>query len=199
MAAYSSKAQPYLDAIAEAVFASAEVRDWLIRGTPAEANYRGAEILSDEQRDVRWRRRKTTQPFWANYFCGRDAACTCRIEGSRGLETDAMFFVRNGSGRVLAIHLEFKHPYEQFGFGQPEAYPLRAECFSKTYQSRPTVNAHQDWMTVLFCGSEALSDPRVACFQRVITHNEAAGVIAGYPAPSAHGAQISVAAASIAG
>ena len=185
MPGYSSKAQPYLDVIAEAVFQSVEVRDWLIRGTPAEAHYRAADVLVDEQRAVRWRSRKTTQPFWANYFCGRDAACTCRIQGSRALETDAMFFLRNGSGRVLAIHIEFKHPYEAFQFGQPEGYPLRAECFARTYQSRPTINAHQDWATVLFCGGEALADPRVKCFQRVITHDEAAGVIPGWPTFSA--------------
>src|SRR5690349_9486961 len=173
MPAYSSKAQPYLNAIAESVFASSDVRDWLIKGTPVEPQYKGAGVLIDEQRAVRWRRQRTKQPFWANYFCGRDSACTCRIEGSKGLESDAIFFFRNSIGRILAVHIEFKHPYEAFGLGQPEAYPLRASCFAKTYLERPTVNPHQDWATVLFCGAEALSDQRLSCFQRVITHNEA--------------------------
>ncbi|MBR0792153.1 hypothetical protein JQ631_23970 [Bradyrhizobium manausense] len=181
MPAYSSKAQPYLHAIAEGIFSSEKIRDWLISGTPAEVEYTGADVLRDEQRRVRWQKKQTKQPFWANYFCGKDARCTCRIEGSKGLETDAIFFLRSRSRRVLAVHAEFKHVNEAFGYGQPEAYPLRAACFAKTYQSRPTINPHHDWTTVLFCGEDALSDERISCFQRVITHTEAALAISAYP------------------
>jgi hypothetical protein len=179
--AYSGKAQPYLDAIAEAVFRSQGVRDWLLAGTPAAETYTGASVLADEQRAVRWARKQTRQPFWANYWCGRDAECSCRIEGSKGLESDAIFFFRNSPGRILAVHLEFKHTNEPFGFGQPEAYPLRADCFSRTYSNRPTLNPHDDWTTVLFCGSDCVADPRLSSFQRVITHAAAAKEISGYP------------------
>jgi hypothetical protein len=144
MPAYSGKAQPYLDAIAESVFTSQDVRDWLITGTPVEANYAGSGVLIDEQRAVRWRTKATGQPFWANYWCGRDSRCTCRIEGSKALESDAIFFFRNSSDRVLAVHVEFKHKNEAFSFGQPEAYPLRAACFARTHHERPTLNAHHD-------------------------------------------------------
>jgi hypothetical protein len=181
MPAYSERAQPFLDAIADGVFTSQSFRDWLILGTPAEAEYIGSSALIGEQRAVRWRSKPTKQPFWANYWCGLDSRCTCRIEGSKGLESDAIFFFRNQSSRVLAVHVEFKHPRESFGFGQPEAYPLRAACFASTYQKRPTLNAHQDWTTVIFCGAEALSDSRLSNFHRVISHSEAAKVIAGYP------------------
>jgi len=68
------------------------------------------------------------------------------------------------------VHVEFKHPNEPFGYGQPEAYPLRAACF-----------ANDDWTTVIFCGAEALSDQRLSCFDRVITHDEAARMIPAYP------------------
>ena len=181
MPAYSGKAQPYLDAIAEGVFTSQTVRDWLIRGTPVDMNYAGSGVLTDEQRAARWRTKPTKQPFWANYWCGRDSRCTCRIDGSKGLESDAIFFFRNRSACVLAVHVEFKHPNETFGFGQPEAYPLRAACFAKTYHERLTLNAHQDWTTVIFCGDEAVGDPRLSYFQRVITHSEAAEIIRAYP------------------
>ncbi|RWN25273.1 hypothetical protein [Mesorhizobium sp.] len=181
MPAYSGKAQPYLDAIAESVFTSQEVRDWLLRGTAVEASYTGSDVLIDEQRAVRWRIRPTSQPFWANYWCGRDSRCTCRIEGSKGLESDAIFFFRNSLNRVLAAHVEFKHQGEPFSFGQPEAYPLRAGCFVKTHQDRPTLNAHDDWTTILFCGAESRSDQRHSNFQRVITHAEAARMIKAYP------------------
>jgi hypothetical protein len=181
MPPYSGKAQPYLAAIAEGVFTSQGVRDWLIKGTPVEANYVGSGVLFDEQRAVRWRKRRTSQPFWANYHCGLDSRCACRIDGSKALESDAIFFLRNNSGRILAVHTEFKHPKEPFGFGQPEAYPRRAACFVNKHRKRPTLNEHQDWTTVLFCGPEVLSDYGISWFQRVITHAEAAEMIATYP------------------
>jgi hypothetical protein len=181
MNAYSGKAQPYLDAIAAAIFVSREARDWLIAGASAAATYRGADVLIEEQRAVRWRGKATRQPFWANYHCGRDGACACRIEGSRSLESDAIFFLRNAAGRVLAAHVEFKHPREPFRPGQPEGYPLRAACFARTHASRPTLNAHDDWTTILFCDEAARADPRSAHFQRVITHAEAARTIPAYP------------------
>lgn len=181
MPTYSSKAQPYLDAIANGVFSSEKVRDWLVKGTPAEVEYLGSQPLLGEQRKVRWQRGPTKQPFWANYWCGKDSRCTCRIEGSRGLESDAIFFLRSPSGRVLAVHVEFKHAFEAFGYGQPEAYPLRAACFAKTFQTRATINPHHDWTTILFCGEDALPDQRISNFQRVITHTEAAAVIPRYP------------------
>jgi len=80
MPVYSEKAQPYLDAIAESVFTSQDVRDWLIKGTPVESNYARSGVLFDEQCAVRWPTKRTKQPFWANYWCGRDSRCTCRIE-----------------------------------------------------------------------------------------------------------------------
>ena len=181
MPAYSGKAQPYLNAIADSVFTSQRTRDWLIKGTPTEAEYLGATVLYDEQRAVRWRLKTTKQPFWANYWCGRDARCTCRVEGSKGLESDAIFFFRNRVARVLAVHIEFKHRNEPFGFGQPECYSLRAACFAKTCAKRRTLNAHHDWTTVIFCGPESRGDAKLSHFQRVITHDEAANMIEAYP------------------
>jgi hypothetical protein len=182
MVAYSGKAQPNLDAIARGVFSDPSIRDWIVEGTPFESAYRGAGILIDEQRAKRWHAKQTIQPFWANYWCGKDSRCTCRIEGSKGLESDAIFFFRNALDRVLAVHIEFKHTGERFGFGQPEAYPLRAACFAQTHSERKTLNAHHDWTTVLFCGADALSDTRLHHFQRVITHSEAGKRLAGYAA-----------------
>lgn len=184
MPAYSEKAQPYLDAIAAGIFASQDIRNWLVKGTPVEANYLGADVLLDEQRAIRWRTKPTKQPFWANYHCGRDSRCPCRIEGSKSLESDAIFFFRNASSRVLAIHVEFKHKKEAFKFGQPEGYSLRADCFVKTHHERPTLNEHHDWTTVIFCDSASLADPRLSHFHRVITHSEAASLILGYPSGS---------------
>jgi len=139
-----------------------------------------SEVLFEEQRALRWKRGKTVQPFWTNYHCGFDSRCTCRIQGSRSLESDAIFFFRHPAlAKVLVVHVEFKHEKEPFLPGQPEGYPLRAACFPRTCSQRATVNQHDDWMTVLFCGSDALADKRLSSFNRVITHAEAGGRIAG--------------------
>jgi hypothetical protein len=79
------------------------------------------------------------------------------------------------------MHVEFKHPKEAFGFGQPEAYPLRAACFVKTHMDRPTLNAHHDWTTVIFCDTKSLVDHKLSYFQRIIPHSEAAQMIPTYP------------------
>jgi hypothetical protein len=179
MPGYSEKAQPFLDAIGAAVLSLADVRDWILSGIPTATEYIGATTAADEQR---FKRGTTKQPFWANYWCGLDTRCMCRIDGSKALESDAIFFLRNTTGRTLALHIEFKHPKEPFGYGQPEGYPLRAACFTRTWASRKSILPHEDWATVIFCGPEAVLDHRIKSFQRIITHAEAQAQIPGYPA-----------------
>jgi len=181
MPAYSGKAQPFLDAIAEGMFSDRALRDWVLQGTTAVPAYLGADIIEQEQRDVRWANKPTKQPFWANYWCGRDTRCECRPAGSKGLESDAIFFLRRTDGRVLAVHVEFKHPAEQLSFGQAEAYPMRAACFARTHATRKTLNAHDDWTTVLFCGDEMRGDPETNFFERTIFHSEAKDRITSWP------------------
>lgn len=175
MAGYSSKAQPYLDAIADGVFSSQDFRDWLVAGTPAAASYTGSFALFEEQRDLRWRKRTTKQPFWANYHCGRDGECVCRIDGSVALESDAVFYLRNTHRRTLALHIEFKHRGEPLRYGQSEGYALRAECFrSHFHHSHPYSLPHDDWTTIIFCDEGFLVDQRVTHFQHAISHQAAA-------------------------
>lgn len=157
------------------------VRNWVLKGTAAETSYIDSDVLNEEQQAVRWHKKPTKQPFWANYFCGKDSTCTCRIEGSKSLESDAIFFFRNRFGKILAVHVEFKHRGEPFRLGQPEGYPLRAACFAETYRERSTVNPHDDWTTVILCDRETLSDRRIKNFQRVISHDEARQMILRFP------------------
>lgn len=180
---YSDKAQPYLDAIAAAVFASQSVRDWLVADTPLAREYRGASSLHHEQKSLR---PGTKQPFYCNYWCGKDSRCTCRIDGSRSLETDAMFFMEAGSRRRLAVHVEFKHAGEPLRPGQAEGYPLRASCWADRSKRPRSVLPHDDWLTVIFCGDMETDGEAVASFDRRIGHGEARRTIPGYPetAPS---------------
>ena len=91
---YSHTAQPSLDAIAAAVISEQSVRDWLVATTRHGSVYKGARSLDREQESIRGTSMK--QPFYCNHWCGKDSRCTCRIEGSRSLETDAMFFLESG-------------------------------------------------------------------------------------------------------
>ena len=95
---YSARAQPLLDAIAEAVFSRQKVRDWLVAKTRHAQVYTGTKSLHREQERLR---PNTKLPFYCTYFCGKDFRCTCRIERSRSLENDAMFFLEGSPGEGL--------------------------------------------------------------------------------------------------
>jgi len=184
-----------MDAIAEAVFSSSEMRNWMIQGTPMQEKYADSDILSPSndatllkrQEDMRKRQEKTGKrpedglQFYENYWCGRDKKCTCHPEGSTAVESDAIFFFKNDAGRILAVHVEFKHENEKFKYGQAESYPHRAACFVETWRERTNMNEHHDWATVLICGAEKLKDSDSSHFQRVITHGELRERIPNYP------------------
>lgn len=181
MPGYSEKALQHLEPLAQAVFESGEVRDWLLSGTKAYQGHAGAVAIPEEQRSCRWRTGPTKQPFWANYWCGLDTGCVCRPENSTAIVSDAIFFLRNAEARTLAIHVEFKQPAEALSPGQAEAYPRRAACFAKPNATRNSHVPHEDWVTVLVCHHSLLSDERVKFFDRVVTHKECASRIAGWP------------------
>jgi len=182
MPAYSHKARPYMDAIAEAILSSSDVRNWMIEGTPMQEQYADSDILSPNNDATLGIRSEQKQPFWANYWCGRGSNCTCQYpEDSNALESDAIFFFKNDAGRVLAVHVELKRENEDFGYGQAESYPLRAECFVKTWRTRSKMNEHHDWATVLICGQEKSKDSASSHFQRVITHGELRERLPNYP------------------
>ena len=157
------------------------MRDWLVAETRHAQVYTGAKSLHREQERLR---PGTKQPFYCNYWCGEDSRCICRIEGSRSLETDAMFFLEAGSGRRLGVHVEFKHAGEPLLPGQAEGYPLRAGCWARRCQRARTVVPRDDWLTVIFCGDADTQEPAVALFERRIGHGEAREMIPGYPAIS---------------
>jgi hypothetical protein len=62
------------------------------------------------------------------------------------------FSLRKPSGRVLAVHVAFKHLRAPFEFGLPEGYPLRAACIARTHNQRSALNPPADWATVMFGG-----------------------------------------------
>ena len=178
-ARYGHRAQPMLDSLAQAAFADRALRDWLVAGTRAGAAYKGSASLHAAQAALR---PATRQPFYCNYFCGRDAQCRCRPPGSRGLETDLMLFLQDQGGRVLAVHVEYKHPGERLSSGQAAAYPMRAACWcSGEYRPR-TVMAHDDWLTIILCDPDRHPAEELAWFDKVIPHAAMTQHVPGWPA-----------------
>jgi hypothetical protein len=178
MTVYSARAKPCLDAIALAAFTEERVRNWILTGTKHEATYHDVASLHELQRK---RRPKTKQPFYVNYWCGRDKRCICRIEESTSLETDLMLFLKSNAGRTLGVHVEFKHPRERLSHGQAEGYPLQAACWCRGDYRPGTVIPHDDWLNVMFCADGELDGPALVSFDRRIGHDEAREMIAGYP------------------
>lgn len=178
MSAYSARAQPYLDAVAAAAFGQQGVRDGLVSGTALADRYRGSASLHAQQAA---RRKPMRQPFYSTYWCGRDRACTCRVEGARGLETDMMLFVQAQDGRRLGISVEMKASGDRLRPGQAACYALRAACWCEGRTGYSAIVPHDDWMTVILCPDADLGDGDVALFDRAIGHGAAAQRIAGWP------------------
>jgi len=92
-----------------------------------------------------------------------------------------MFFLRNLSGKTLAMHVELKRDREPLSIGQAEAYGPRAACYRDKRRIRKGLLAHDDFITVLFCGSGTDIPVVERHFDRVILHAHARNVFDNYP------------------
>jgi hypothetical protein len=97
------------------------------------------------------------------------------------MEIDAMFFLQNPQGKKLAIHIEMKRDREPLSLGQAEAYRPRAECYRDQRRRRIGLLAHDDFVTILFCGTGTDVHQVGRYFDRVILHDQARGAFPGYP------------------
>src|SRR6185437_15222908 len=165
---YQKQAQPYLAAIARVIKDSAASRAFLLQGTQYERSYAEAKPLWQEQ----WRKRDPLDamvcPFWSNYWYEPCPSCNCRIDNSVSMEIDAMFFMRNGDGKTLAVHVEMKRDREPLSLGQAEAYRPRAACYRDQRRERKGLLPHDHFMTVLFCGAGTDIPAIEGFFDRVI-------------------------------
>lgn len=178
MSNYSSRAQPFMDAFATSLFLRSETRNWLFKGTQLETAFLGSRSLHEEQRN---RRAKTKQPFYCNYWCGRDKKCSCRVAGAKGLETDMMAFFENSGGRRAGVSFEFKSPGDKLSPGQAACYPLRAECWKAGRTNYSAIIPHDDTLTVLVAPDEDLAHPDTVHFQKKIGFSEASKQITDWP------------------
>lgn len=177
MAAYSELELRYARPVANAILESSDFRQWLLAGTKHESGASGARPAGDLQRRLRSPGMKN--PYWFNYWCGKDSRCACRI-GS-GIETDILIMLDYANGRRVGLHIEVKRPGEELGNGQAESYPRRAACWANPNTRPKTVPPHQDFLTMLICGRELSSDERLKHFDKVVFHDDVARRIQVYP------------------
>jgi hypothetical protein len=121
-----------------------------------------------------------TNPYWFNYWCGKDKLCRCKI--GTAIETDILL-VFSTAEVSLALHVEVKRPGETLGDGQAATYPRRASCWATDATRPKRIVPHTEFLTVLACGVNLASDPDLAHFDRVIFHDEISQRISPYPEP----------------
>ena len=85
-------------------------------------------------------------------------------------------------GQSVWLHVEVKAPGVSLLDGQAPSYPRRAACWSDASRRPHTVPAHEDWRTILVHdGDGTLTPEEEQSFQRVVTHEEVASWLTGYP------------------
>lgn len=178
--AYSDLELKYARPIAAALAGDRDFRKWLLEGTSF------ADVAAEARHDADLQRRLRVRPtminpYWFNYWCGKDRSCACRV--GTAIETDILMIFEASDARKFAVHVEVKRPNERLGLGQAEPYPRRAACWADQ-QTRPKrIPAHSDFVTVLACGRNLADDPQIRHFGRVAFHHEIAERLAVYPEP----------------
>ena len=169
---YQPRAQPYLDAFVDAMLHNQNARAELVRSTSLEREFSETTVPFKEQHASRDPSDKMKQPFWANYWSEPCARCDCRPPGSKTMEIDALIFLRNVSGKVLAVHVEFKADDERLSDDQARAYAPRAQCYLEGRKSRKGVLRHDEFMTVLLHGAGDTVVDLAEHFTKCFTHSD---------------------------
>lgn len=174
---YSDRELKYARPVAGALLENSSFRRWLLTGTKFGPTILAARPVGEIQGARRSPGLKN--PYWFNYWCGKDSRCTCRI--GTGIETDILLIFDCPNDRRLALHIEVKRPGDRLGDGQAESYPRRAACWADPSTRPRPVLPHDDFLTMLVCGRDLKSDRRLKHFDKVIFHDEVAKQISVYP------------------
>jgi hypothetical protein len=170
MVAYSQLELNYARPLADGLINNEIFRKWFLAGTRYAYDYSFARPIGKTQSSLRSPKMKN--PYWFNYWCGKDSGCPCRI--GTGIETDILLVLERDNGRRLALHIEIKRPGKGLEDGQAESYPRRAECWLNPNTRPRTVPPHQDFLTIIVCGRDLGSDSRLGFFDKVVFHDEVA-------------------------
>jgi hypothetical protein len=173
MAVYSDTELRYARPLATALIADPTFRAWFAAEPALSAASHDPELQS------KLRSAGMKNPYWFNYWCGKDANCACRI-GS-GIETDILLVFKRPDDGYTALHVEVKRAGDSLGNGQAESYPRRAACWRDPLTRPRTVPAHDKTRLVLVHGFA--SPPEIArqSFNVLWSHEEIAQNVRGYP------------------
>lgn len=175
MTAYSEAELRFARPLAAALIAEPSFRVWF------SADPTLAEVRHDPARQARLRSAGMKNPYWFNYWCGKDSNCICRI--GTGIETDILLVFERPDSGCTALHIEVKRPNDRLRKGQAESYPRRAACWQNPATRPRTVPAHDSTRLVLVHGFSDLPIAARQAFDAFWHHDEVARRIAGYPEP----------------
>lgn len=111
----------YAAPFAEALVNDPIFRSWVLRRTVFAEFADEARLLDQE---MFLKRSPGTKTWWRSHF--QEA---CRCTGCSGKETDLLAIFHTKAAGRFALHLEVKHPGDDFKDGQAAAYPTRANCW----------------------------------------------------------------------
>ena len=179
MSKYSELELRYARPVANGILQDREFRQWLLSGTRHGTTWLDAQPVGAIQGTLRSPGIKN--PYWFNYWCGKDSRCSCRI--GTGIETDIFLILEGIDQRRLGLHLEIKRPGDTLGDGQAASYPRRAACWTNPATKPRTVIPHQEFLTMLVCDRELETNPDTRFFDKVVFHDEVVERIRPYPEP----------------
>jgi len=177
MAKYSDLELRYARPVARALLDKRGFRSWFLSKTKYESPSLNPQPVGEEQ--GRSRSPNLKNPYWFNYWCGKDSKCECRV-GS-GIETDVFLIFDCSNQRRLGLHIEVKRPGDKLREGQAESYPRRAACWANPDTKPKTVLRHDDHLTILICGRDLAADERIQNFDKVVFHDDIAQKLEVYP------------------
>jgi hypothetical protein len=172
---YSEQELKYAPPLAQAILENTTFRKWIFSGTAYEDQ--APHPVGDLQGSLRSPTMKN--PYWFNYWCGKDSRCACRI--GTGIETDILLVFDCASSQRVGLHIEIKRPRERLANGQAESYPRRAACWASPATRPKTVLEHDNFITMIACGREAIQDERLRYFDKILYHDDIAKLLPIYP------------------
>lgn len=174
---YSELELKYARPLAAGLIADHDFREWLLSGTRYERLARTAR--HDSALQQRQRGNTMTNPYWFNYWCGKDRNCACRV--GTAVETDILLVFDCEDKTALALHVEIKRPGDTLRSGQAVTYPRRAACWANEATRPRRIPPHSEFLTILACGSNLRGNPDLIHFDKVIFHDEIATHLNPYP------------------
>jgi hypothetical protein len=164
---YGNKELIFAKPFAEGLVNDPAFRSWVLRQTKFADFADEARLL---HREMKAKRSARTRYWWRSHFTE-----TCRCPGCSGRETDLLAIFETATGLRFALHVEVKHPGDEFKDDeQAPAYPVRARCWSTNGRTPAKVLPHTETTTALLCSELRLEDyaPRPAHFETVITFED---------------------------